>query len=188
MHIGLEGVDNSVLEEAQGYYWNSWDTSLMGRDGLKFKIFAPTLLEPSMAPQGCHAIVIQKILDMSYRTVSTWSDHKSSVDDYIMENLEGVIPGITDQITVRLSASAQTAFRFTRNTQGAMLGWEASPDQLGDKRPDIYGPLKNLFYTGHWVQPGGGITPVIVSAMQVADAITSGKHRTAPDSPQRQQT
>lgn len=185
MHIGLEGVDNSVLEEAQGYYWNSWDTSLMGRDGLKFKIFAPTLLEPSMAPQGCHAIVIQKILDMSYRTVSTWSDHKNSVDDYIMENLEGVIPGITDQITVRLSASAQTAFRFTRNTQGAMLGWEASPDQLGDKRPDIYGPLKNLFYTGHWVQPGGGITPVIVSAMQVADAITSGKHRAAPDSPPR---
>jgi phytoene dehydrogenase-like protein len=28
---------------------------------------------------------------------------------------------------------------------------------------------------GHWTQPGGGITPVIVSAMQVARRIT-GQH------------
>ena len=53
-----------------------------------------------------------------------------------------------------------------------MLGWEMSPDQLGESRPGIVGPLKNLYFTGHWTQPGGGITPVIVSAMQVAKMIT----------------
>jgi len=32
-----------------------------------------------------------------------------------------------------------------------------------------------LYLTGHWTQPGGGITPVIVSAQRVAKAILTGK-------------
>ena len=56
-----------------------------------------------------------------------------------------------------------------------MLGWEMSPDQLGEHRPALNGLVKNLYFTGHWTQPGGGITPVIVSAMQVAQRITKGK-------------
>jgi phytoene dehydrogenase-like protein len=55
-----------------------------------------------------------------------------------------------------------------------MLGWEMSPDQLGTHRADVVGPIKNLYFVGHWVQPGGGITPVIMSAMKVAKMITNG--------------
>ena len=55
-----------------------------------------------------------------------------------------------------------------------MLGWEMSPDQLGELRPGVEGPLKNLYLVGHWVQPGGGITPVMVSAMQAAKRIAGG--------------
>ena len=71
-----------------------------------------------------------------------------------------------------------TSYRFTLNYQGAMLGWEMSPDQLGEHRVGIVGPLRNLFFTGHWTQPGGGITPVIVSAMQVAKAVAQGAEST----------
>jgi len=76
---------------------------------------------------------------------------------------------------VKLSASALTSHRFTLNHKGAMLGWEMSPDQLGENRPALNGMLKNLYFVGHWTQPGGGITPVIVSAMQVARKITGGQ-------------
>jgi phytoene dehydrogenase-like protein len=53
-----------------------------------------------------------------------------------------------------------------------MLGWQMSPDQLGEEKPGLVGPFKNLFFVGHWTRPGGGITPVMVSAMQVAKLIT----------------
>jgi prolycopene isomerase len=53
-----------------------------------------------------------------------------------------------------------------------MLGWEMSPDQLGSKRPGVRSPIDQLYFVGHWVQPGGGITPVIISAMQAAKFIT----------------
>ena len=173
-HIGVQGISTDVLRKVHGYYWNEWDTDLMGRNGLKFKIFVPTLFEPRMAPPGGHVIVIQKVLDIDYEGIEDWSDHKMSVERYILDNLEEVIPGISNHIVVHTSASAQTSHRFTRNSYGAMLGWEVSPDQLGDRRPDTVGPLKQLYFTGHWVQPGGGITPVIASAMQVAEAIAGG--------------
>jgi hypothetical protein len=35
--------------------------------------------------------------------------------------------------------------------------------------------IKNLHMVGHWTQPGGGITPVIVSAQRVARTILTGK-------------
>ena len=37
------------------------------------------------------------------------------------------------------------------------------------------GPLKGLYFVGHWTRPGGGITPVIVSAMRAARAVLSGR-------------
>ena len=56
-----------------------------------------------------------------------------------------------------------------------MLGWEMSPDQLGAGRVPVQTPIRNLYLTGHWTQPGGGITPVIVSAQRVAKLVLSGK-------------
>ena len=51
-----------------------------------------------------------------------------------------------------------------------------SPGQLGATRPAIDGPVRNLYFTGHWTRPGGGITPVIVSAVDAARAITAAGH------------
>ena len=53
-----------------------------------------------------------------------------------------------------------------------MLGWEMSPGQLAEGRPDTgRRRIRNLYCVGHWTRPGGGITPVIVSAQRVAQAI-----------------
>ncbi|MBM3262227.1 MAG: NAD(P)/FAD-dependent oxidoreductase [candidate division Zixibacteria bacterium] len=171
-HIGLQGISTDVLTEAQGYYWDDWDPDLMARNGLVFKIFVPTLYEPRLAPPGGHVVIIQKVVEMDYDAISDWRGHKMGIETYIMERLERIIPGFSTYVVEQSSASAFTSYRFTLNYQGAMLGWEMSPDQLGPHRPDIFGPVKNMYCVGHWVKPGGGITPVIVSAMHVAHEIT----------------
>jgi hypothetical protein len=171
-HIGLAGVPAEVLERAQGYYWDSWETDRVGRDALRFKIFVPTLYEPAMAPPGGQVLIVQKVQEMDYAAVADWPRHKRQVESFVFGHLSRMIPGLEDHVVVSSSASAQTAWRFTRNHQGAMLGWEMSPDQLGAGRPDLASPVRNLFFAGHWVRPGGGITPVIVSAQQAAQAVT----------------
>lgn len=173
-HLGLEGVPDDVLEEAQGYYWDSWDMDRVGLDALRFKIFVPTLYEPAMAPPGGQVLIIQKVLEMAYDGVGDWDAHKARVDAFVLEHLERLIPGISRRIVVRTSATARTSARFTLNHQGAMLGWEMSPDQLGEARPAMTSNIPNLHFTGHWTRPGGGITPVIVSAQEVARKVAGG--------------
>ncbi|MCB1056125.1 MAG: NAD(P)/FAD-dependent oxidoreductase, partial [Acidobacteria bacterium] len=177
VHIGLRDVSDDVLREVQGYYWRHWDPDRVGRDGLVCKIFAPTLYEPAMAPEGGQVVILQKVQEIDYGAIGDWPSHKAEVEAGMVAQLERVIPGVADRVVVRTAASARTSWRFTRNTVGAMLGWEMSPDQLGSDRPGIEGPVDGLFCVGHWVRPGGGITPVIVSAQQVAERVMRGGRR-----------
>jgi len=187
-HIGLVDVPREVLQRVQGYYWRHWDPDRVGRDGLICKIFSPTLYEPAMAPPGGQVVILQKVLEMEAWgmegipwvdswSAEDWAAHKAEVEAQVTDHLERVIPGIREKVVVQLSATAKTAERFTLNLAGAMLGWEMSPEQLGALRPELEGPVRNLHLVGHWTRPGGGITPVIVSAMQVAQTITGGTRR-----------
>jgi phytoene dehydrogenase-like protein len=168
-HIGLKDMPTEVLREAAGYHWASWDSDDVATHS--FKVFVPTLYEPAMAPPGGHIVIVQKMTAIDYDRIDDWPAHKASVERYIISNLERLMPGFSEKIVVCLSASALTSYNFTLNHRGAMLGWEMSPDQLGEHRPGITGPVGNLYLVGHWTQPGGGITPVIISAMQVAGAV-----------------
>jgi phytoene dehydrogenase-like protein len=178
-HLGLRDVRAEALEEAQGYYWRHWDPDRVGRDGLVCKVFAPTLYDPEVAPPGRHAVILQKVLEMDHWGADDWDAHKAEVEDFVVGHLERVLPGVRDRIVVRLSATARTASRFTLNHSGAMLGWEMSPEQLDDGRPGILGPVSGLYLVGHWTRPGGGITPVIVSALHAAEAVL-GRQCAAP--------
>lgn len=173
-HLGLRGIAAADLEAVQGYYWNGWDPESVGRDALACKIFAPTLYDPGLAPAGGHVVILQKVLEMDPGAVTDWDAHRAQVEAFVVGQFAKVLPGIENHIVVRASATARTAERFTLNRGGAMLGWEMAPDQLGSRRPGIDGVFDGLFFVGHWTTPGGGVTPVIVSAMQVADRILSG--------------
>jgi len=133
-HVGLRDVPDDLLHDVQGYYWNAWNPDYVGRNGLRCKIFSPTLYEPRMAPPGGQVVILQKVLDLDYDGVRSWPEHKAAVEDYIMSHLENVIPGLADKIVVKSSATAQTSHRFTLNLSGSMLGWEMSPEQLGRRR------------------------------------------------------
>jgi phytoene dehydrogenase-like protein len=182
-HLGLQGVSRRTLEEIQGYYWDSWDFERVGRGALRFKLFSPTLYEPAVAPPDRQILLVQKVLEMDYDAVEDWPAHKAEIESFILANLERVLPGIGGHIVVQANASAQTSRRFTWNHQGAMLGWEMSPDQLGERRPGLEAPVPGLYCVGHWTRPGGGITPVIVSAQAVAARILGSSALTPPRTP-----
>lgn len=173
MHLGIRDATPEEFQEAQGYHWDGWDPNLVGESSLRFKFFLPTQFDPDIAPPGSQIIIIQKVIDMAYDKIADWGQHKAKIDAYVLDRLAQLVPRLEERTVLRLSASAHTSHRFTLNQSGAMLGWEMSPDQLGVKRPDFAANIEGLYYTGHWTRPGGGITPVIVSAMRTAEAITA---------------
>ena len=171
-HLGLKGIHSETLAKVQGYYWNDWDPNRLGEGGLKFKLFVPTIYEPAMAPPGGQVLIIQKVMAENYHAIEDKKAHKQQVEAYMLNELARILPGIERHIVVATTAGAETSFRFTRNFHGAMLGWEMSPQQLGEDRPDLESPIRDLYLTGHWTRPGGGITPVIVSAMNLAKKLS----------------
>lgn len=171
-HVGLGGVATDALEAVQGYYWRDWDPEAMASGALRCKIFVPTLYEPRLAPDGKHAVILQKVMAVEPEAVTDWAAHKREVEDHLVDHLERVLPGATQATEVLRIATARTCHRYTLNQGGAMLGWEMAPDQVGAARPGVEGPMRGLFFTGHWVRPGGGIVPVIVSAVHAAERIT----------------
>ena len=170
VHFGLKDISLEQLRQAEGYHWSSWDAEDVATSA--FKVFLPTAFDPGLAPPGGQIVIVQKLTDINYEAIQDWPSHKKKVEDYILSSLERKLPGFRDKIVVKLSASAQTSYCYTLNHHGAMLGWEMAPDQLGDERPSVESPLKRLYFTGHWTRPGGGITPVMISAMQAAQLIT----------------
>jgi len=177
VHIGLRGMNPERLAAAEGYYWSSFDPL----DAIRsvFKLFVPTHFDQAVAPAGCQILIVQKLVPVDFDSVRDWTAHKDAVEGAIMERLRAILPAIDDHIVVRLGATAMTSFRYTGNFQGAMLGWEMSPDQLGAGRLPVTTPVRNLYLTGHWTEPGGGITPVILSAQRVAKIVLTGNDTAA---------
>ncbi len=173
MHVGLKGVSRERLEDVHGYHWKEWDSDRLVEGAFRFKLFVPTLYDPGIAPEGCHVLIVQKVWRKVEDPSPDWDAEKNRYEAYVWKHLRELLPEINDETAlVRLSATAATSERYTWNSGGAMLGWKMSPEQMGDLRPKIESPLSGLWFVGHWAQPGGGITPVIISAVLAAESIT----------------
>jgi all-trans-retinol 13,14-reductase len=81
-----------------------------------------------------------------------------------------VIPGLSSMIEVKDSATPLTNWFFTRNTEGAIYGFEQAMNNAYMNRIDNRTPVKGLYLASAWGNPGGGYTAVLRSGQ-----ITFGK-------------
>jgi prolycopene isomerase len=81
-----------------------------------------------------------------------------------------VIPGLSSMIEVKDSATPLTNWYFTRNTEGAIYGFEQAMNNAYMNRIDNRSPIKGLYLASAWGNPGGGYTGVLRSGQ-----ITFGK-------------
>jgi all-trans-retinol 13,14-reductase len=74
-----------------------------------------------------------------------------------------VIPGLSSMIEVKDSGTPLTNWYFTRNTEGAIYGFEQSMDNAYMNRLDNRTPIRGLYLASAWSNPGGGYTAVLRS-------------------------
>ena len=90
-----------------------------------------------------------------YREKKRWTDS-------ILNRVEEVIPGISSMLEVKEAATPLTNWRFTRNTEGAIYGFEQSVENAYINRIDNRTPIKGLYLASAWSSPGGGFSGVLV--------------------------
>jgi prolycopene isomerase len=75
---------------------------------------------------------------------------------------EKAVPGLSSMIEVKEAATPLTNWRFTRNVEGAIYGFEQSMNNAYMDRIDNRTSLKGLYLASAWSYPGGGFSGVLL--------------------------
>jgi prolycopene isomerase len=163
------------------FYFPSWDHAA-AYDGCQrglpdwLTVTAPSIGDPSLAPAGEQLLVLTALVR---HDAADWRGEKRSLVDAQVAIADRAIGGLRGHVRFCEGASPRTLERYTRNTNGAVYGWELSPQQVGPGRPGNQTPIAGLHLVGHWAQPGGGVYGVVSSGVQTARALLG--HRREAD-------
>lgn len=114
-------------------------------------------------------LTLMSIVDK--RLSSDWKQDKHRVADTMLEKAERLYPGLRDLVDVREIGSPDTFERFTGNTGGALYGFENDRSVYAEAKLPIKTHIPNLYQTGHWGKPGGGIWNVMHNAYRTSKII-----------------
>jgi prolycopene isomerase len=136
---------------------------------------APTLLDPSLAPPGKHAVHM-------FVTAETWQwerfdrqgpEYRIKKDEYartIISRTERILPGLSGAIELMVTATPQTHERFLNRLDGS-YGPMLLPGQNVLRKPQNRTPVENLFATGDSTFPGQGVIAVTYSGVSCASYV-----------------
>jgi prolycopene isomerase len=82
-----------------------------------------------------------------------------------------VIPGLSSMIEVKDASTPLTNWKYTRNPEGAIYGFEQSMDNAFMNRIDNRTPVRGLYLASAWGNPGGGFAGVLLAGEQTFEKI-----------------
>jgi len=97
------------------------------------------------------------------RKVDYYKEKKKWTDILIRRAEKELIPGLSSMIEVKESATPLTNWYFTRNSEGAIYGFEQTMNNSYMTRIDNRTPIKGLYLSSAWSNPGGGYAGVLRS-------------------------
>jgi phytoene desaturase len=131
---------------------------------------------PHFAPSGC--TVVQPLLHTDW---SYWNElqpdragyeaAKRTFADTMLEILEERFPGIAEQVEMTDVATPYTTWRYTRNREGAFMGWHPTPKNMRARVSKSLPGLSHFYMAGQWMAPGGGVPPCLFSGRHVVQQV-----------------
>jgi phytoene dehydrogenase-like protein len=147
------------------YLERAFDASKYGRVSEEPYLEAtiPSLVDPSLAPDGHHVISILVQWAPYHRREGSWETEREGLGDLVMKTVEGYAPGFADLVVGRqviTPLDLETEFGLT---EGHPLHGEPGLDQFFAWRPLLGSaryrlPVRGLYLCGSGAHPGGGVT------------------------------
>jgi prolycopene isomerase len=102
---------------------------------------------------------------------SVYAELKERLAQRLIERAGAYIPSLQGAIEFHEAATPLTFEKWTGNRFGAIYGLEPVPDQFGPWRWPNAGPLKGLYFAGHYSRPAHGIVGACYSGRFAANAV-----------------
>jgi len=175
VHLHL-GIDAAGLPDDLGIHHvvlKSWDIAAPQN---MVNISIPTTLDPSLAPEGHHAVhaytagnepyEVWEGLDLRSDAYAALKEERSQV---LWQAMEKIIPDVRQRARVALVGTPLTHERYLRRHRGTYgAGFRAD---LGQTFPGPKTPLPDLLCCGDSTMPGIGVPAVAVSGMIAANTL-----------------
>ncbi|MBN1308026.1 MAG: NAD(P)/FAD-dependent oxidoreductase [Chitinispirillaceae bacterium] len=157
LHHPLAFPGGSMLD----FWFQETDYSHLFRSIGTMKQGAPNHLIFLQVPQP-DAAPSMLLFSLCHAAQSTdWHREKRFYAEKMISAADTLVPGFREAIDVIEIASPATFERFSGNTSGALYGFENIKTVYGEAKMPSTTYLKNLFQTGHWCKPGGGVWNVM---------------------------
>ena len=99
-------------------------------------------------------------------------EQKRKWSEILIQRAEkAVVPGLSSMIEVEEAATPLTNWRYTRNTEGAIYGFEQTTNNAFFSRIQNRTPVGGLYLASAWGFPGGGYGGVLVGGQQASQNI-----------------
>lgn len=132
-------------------------------------------LVPGFSPKGMSTMAIMclsgiepwKKFEKDYEAGNkhAYNQEKDRVADLFIKTVEQkMVPGLSRMIAMREVSSPLTNRRFTGNPAGAIYGYDQTVDNSFLTRLDNRTPVKGLYLSSAWGNPGGGFGGALASA------------------------
>jgi len=177
-YLGIEGSLDDELPCTNNEIFSDYDL-LVEYDALSknqllsnpsFYLLAPSLVNPDHAGEGLSTLCLSLKVPFAYSR--TWGDDvRKDLSRRLLEKASGIIPNLRDRIVVMADSTPMTIERMTNNRWGSAYGWAQYPRQAGIYRLNRATPIEDLYLTGHWTSPGGGISAVVASGEITSDLV-----------------
>lgn len=177
--VGELGIKDSEIFYSPGYNDDASYKAFLDAD-VEHSGFGMMLYDnvyKGYSPQGKNTVNILSLQGYSHwekYEADYWKGNKKEyrtekerMADILIQTVEKtVLPGLSQAIEVKEIGTPLTNVRFTRNYQGAIYGWDQTMNNTGPNRVPHQTPIKNLYLSGAWTQPGHGYGAVIPSGLE----------------------
>lgn len=173
-----------LIAPSMGYLDDAYADAREGRPSARphIECTIPSVLDPSLAPEGKHVTGIYVQYTPYSLADSSWDEIKESYADRVLECIEEYLPGLTDRVVDRRVYSPLDLERELGLTGGSLYHGSMSPGQLFSRRPvagyaDHRTPVSGLYLCGSGVHPGGGVfgVPGRNAAARIANDLRSSE-------------
>jgi prolycopene isomerase len=147
-------------------------TAISPAKGLVATLYNPIL--PDISPPGTSMIVLTTLADgamWARLPPEYYVEKKNMVAESMLGMAEQIYPGARDRAEVIEVATPITNMRYTGNLGGSIYGFGSTPHNHTVLRMSAKGPVRGLYFTGAWAQPGGGFSPCLMSGKMAAAAV-----------------
>lgn len=147
------------------YLEHAYDDAKYGKISAQptLDILIPTILDPSLAPDGRHVMTINVQYAPYDLRDGDWDQQKEILGERVMQLLAKYAPGIRDLVLHKQVITPLDLERDFGMTEGSIFHGQMAMDQMLFMRPvagmsGYQTPIENLFLCGAGTHPGGGVT------------------------------